>query len=78
MTREKADSDLRRTIVDLSWPIGQSVNSGIAKDMYLGAKFLLNYPSVDNIIDRLIQLGPGSMVLFFYTALYTHFKKDFS
>ena len=62
MTREKADSDLRRTIVDLSWPIGQSVNSGIAKDMYLGAKFLLNYPSVDNIIDRLIQLGPGSML----------------
>ena len=30
--------------------------------MYLGTKFLLNYPSVDNIIDRLIQLGPGSML----------------
>ena len=63
MTREKADSDLRRTIVDLSWPKGQSVNSGIAKDMYLGTKFLLSYPSVDNIIDRLIQLGPGSMLI---------------
>ena len=63
MTREKADSHLRRTIVDLSWPKGQSVNSGISKDRYLGTKFLLNYPSVDNIIDRLIQLGPGSMLL---------------
>ena len=62
MTREKADSHLRRTIVDLSWPKGQSVNSGISKDMYLGTKFLLNHPSVDNIIDRLIQLGPGSML----------------
>ena len=62
MTREKADSHLRRTIVDLSWPKGQSVNSGIAKDMYLCTKFLLNCPSVDNIIGRLIQLGPGSML----------------
>ena len=62
MRKEKANSDLRRTIVDLSWPKGQSVNSGISKDTYLGTKFLLNYPSVDNIIDRLIQLVPGSML----------------
>ena len=62
MTREKADSHLRQTIVDHSCPNGQSVNSGISKDRYLGTKFLLNYPSVDNIIDRLIQLGPGSML----------------
>ena len=62
MTREKADSDLRRTIVDLSWPKNKSVNSGVAKDSYLGPKFLLNYPSVDNIVDKIIQLGPGSML----------------
>ena len=30
--------------------------------MYLGTKFLLNFPSVGNFIDRLIQLGPGSML----------------
>ena len=60
MTREKQDSHLRRTIVDLSWPKGQSVNSGVSKDVYLGTKFLLNYPS--DITQRLIQLGPGSML----------------
>ena len=62
MTREKQDCHFRRTIVDLSWPKGQSVNSGVSKDVYLGTKFLLNYPSVDNIIQRLIQLEPGSML----------------
>ena len=61
-TTEKADSHLRRTVVDLNWPQGQSVNSGISKDMYLGTKYLVNYPSVDNIIDSLIQLVPGSML----------------
>ena len=62
MTREKQDSHLRRTIVDLSWPKGQSINSGVSKDVYLGTKFLWNYPSVDNSIQSLIQLGPGSML----------------
>ena len=31
MTREKPGSDNRRTIVDLSWPYGCSVNHGVAK-----------------------------------------------
>ena len=29
MTRPKADSDVRRTIIDLSWPKGHSVNAGV-------------------------------------------------
>ena len=56
------DSDLRRTIADLSWPKGHAVNAGVPKDVYLGTKFVLNYPSIDNIVHRLIQLGPGSML----------------
>ena len=62
MTREKQDSDLRRTIVDLNWPKGHSVNAGVSRDVYLTTKFVLNYPSVDNIVQRPIQLAPGSML----------------
>ena len=35
MTREKQGSDNRRTIVDLSWPHGCSVNDGVYKIRYL-------------------------------------------
>ena len=62
MTRDKPDSDTRRTIVDLSWPKGQSVNAGVQKDKYLGSDFVLNYPSVDDIVKRVIELGPGSLL----------------
>ena len=62
MTRDKPDSDTRRTIVDLSWPKGQSVNARVQKDEYLGSHFILNYPSVDDIVKRLIELGPGSLL----------------
>ena len=54
MTREKQDSDLRRTIAYLSLLKGYSVNTGVSKDVYLGSKL-----SVDDIVQRLIQLGPG-------------------
>ena len=62
MTREKQDSDVRQTIVHLSWPKGHSVNAGVSKDIYLGSKFMLNFPSVGDIVESLIQLGPGSML----------------
>ena len=32
VTREKSSSDKRRVIIDLSWPKGQSVNSGVDSD----------------------------------------------
>ena len=37
MTRDKAQSELRRTIIDLSWPKGQAVNDGVNNNIYLGA-----------------------------------------
>ena len=62
MTRDKPDSDTRRTIVDLSWPKGQSVNYGVAKGMYLESNFVLNYPSIDDdIVKTVTELGPGSL-----------------
>ena len=62
MTREKPDSEVRRTIVDLSWPRNLSVNAGVIKDKHLGSSFVLNYPSVDDIVKKVSQLGPGSLL----------------
>ena len=47
---EEVGSDSRRTIMDLSFPKGLSVNDGVLKDTYLGTDFQMHYPSVDSII----------------------------
>ena len=60
MTREKSDSDSRRTIMDLSFPKGLSVNDGVLKDTYLGTNFQMLYQSVDSII--LNQIGPSVQI----------------
>ena len=57
MTRHKPNSDRRRVIIDLSWPLGASVNSGIDKNTYLDAPFTLTFPTVDNITSELKHLG---------------------
>ena len=62
MTREKPGSDNRRTIVDLSWPHGFSVNHGVEKNKYLQAYYHLSYPSVDHIVDHLKSLLPGTLM----------------
>ena len=59
MTREKSNSLNRRVIIDLSWPIGESVNTGVTPDKYLGVHFILSYPSVDNIVSEVLRLGKG-------------------
>ena len=60
MTRAKQDSHKKRTIMDLSWPIGQSVNAGVQKDIYLDTIYSLHYPSIDNITEALLKLGPAA------------------
>ena len=62
MTRHKPDSNRHRVIIDLSWPVGESVNAGIDKDMYLGCQFDLRFPSVDDITDELKTLGKGALL----------------
>ena len=57
MSRDKPQSNNRRVIIDLSWPLGQSVNSGIDKTSYLGTDFTLVLLTVDHITDRLKLLG---------------------
>ena len=55
MTRDKSSSTNRRVIIDLNWPLGHSVNSGVGSDTYLGTEFVLTYPSVNNITDQSIN-----------------------
>ena len=62
MSREKPDSDNRRIIIDLSWPIGASVNKFIAKEVYLGTVYKLQYPTIDNITDSLLKLGSSAVI----------------
>ena len=58
----KPDLDKRRFILDLSWPAGSSVNDEISKHFYLGEPGTLTYPTVDDIADRIVQLGTGCLL----------------
>ena len=60
LTLEKSESDKKRVIIDLSWPQGCSVNSGIDKNSYLGTDFALMFPSVDHITAELTHLGTAA------------------
>ena len=62
LTRDKPNSNNRRVILDLNFPPGNSVNAGVSNDKYLGSYFELKYPSVDNIVDSLKQLGPTALL----------------
>ena len=54
-------SDKRRTIINLRWPKGMSVN-GVQGDCYLGTQFQIHYPSVDHILDQFNWLGPAAQI----------------
>ena len=69
MTRYKPNSERRRVIIDLSWPLGAYVNAGIDKNTYLGSDFELTFPSVDDITNPLKRQGRGA---FLYKADVSH------
>ena len=62
MTRANPNSDRCRIIIDLSWPLGASVNAGIDKTSYLGSVFSLTFPTVDDITSQLKRLGRGALL----------------
>ena len=62
MTREKPNSAHRRVIIDLSFPHGTSVNSGVTKDTYLGTPFVLKLPTIDTVTDKIKALGRGCVM----------------
>ena len=61
-TRPKKDSEDRRVIVDLSFPVGQAVNDGIPKDSYMGFNCKLEFPKMDQFALRIYSLGQGCMM----------------
>lgn len=58
----KQEPGERRIILDLSWPIGTSVNDGISSQTYLGESFSLTYPTVDLIASMVCASGPGALL----------------
>ena len=56
LSRDKPNSNSRRVILDLSFPVGKSVNDRVPKDQYFGSYFELKYPSVDDIVQSLKEL----------------------
>ena len=62
ITREKPDSDNRRVIVDLSWPKGHAINDFVDSDEYMGTKFMLTFPSIDDITAQVVRLGRGCLL----------------
>ena len=62
MVKDKQDSFKKRTIMDLSWPKGASVNASVQKDVYLGTQYVLNYPSIDSLTSSQVKLGPAALI----------------
>ena len=62
LTQDKSGATSRRVIVDLSFPHGASINTGVDPDSYLSSEFLLTLPSIDYITNKVLQLGKGSLI----------------
>ena len=61
MARGKPDGVVR-VIIDLSWPLSQSVNSWVSSDMYDGIPFTLKYPTIDDVVGQIRTLGPQALL----------------
>ena len=60
--RHALDPTARRVVVDLSFPPKTSINAGIPKSQYLGVEVNLTYPSVDTLVQQVLEHGPGCMI----------------
>ena len=49
-------------IINLSWPLGESVNAGVPANNYLDTECVLTYPSMDNITQEVLRLGKGCKI----------------
>ena len=45
--------------MDLSYPPGNLIINGIKKDVYQGVEEKLSLPSIDKLVNKIIQLGRG-------------------
>ena len=61
-TVPKQNSQKRRLILDISFPPHNSINLGIDKDDYLGIRDKLTLPSIDKLVERIQNIGPGCKI----------------
>ena len=61
MARDKPDEGVR-LIVDLSWPLGQSVNSCVTPNCFDNIEFKLKYPTIDLLVEKLNAIGPNALL----------------
>ena len=61
MARPKPDGGTR-IIVDLSWPVGASVNSCVPSNVYDDIPFILQYPTTDQVVERIKLVGPSALL----------------
>ena len=77
MTCEKPGAPHRRVIIDLSYPRGQSINAGVAKDVYLGTPFILTLPTIDTVTNAVKKWGRGCQIYKFdISRAFRHVKLD--
>ena len=62
MTCPKRDSTRRRVILDLSYPHGQSVNSGVPSGWLDGAEFKMRLPNPWDLAEAIRQQGRGALI----------------
>ena len=61
MARDKPDGSIR-VIVDLSWPIGQGVNSYVPGNLFDEIFFTLKYPTIDLVVEKIRSMGPSALL----------------
>ena len=59
LTIPKKDSDKRGVVIDLSFPEGFGVNSGIAKNFVQGYDLSYSLPTPHDLAQQVIENGPG-------------------
>ena len=57
MTKTKYDSEHNRIVTGLSWPKGASIDHFTKSNVYLNEVYKLQYPTIDNITDKLTEFG---------------------
>ena len=62
MTRPKKDSDCRRVILDLSFPLGNSVNSEIDKRVFDGGPYKLRLPTPLALAEHIAHRGENCLL----------------
>ena len=62
MTRPKKGTTDMRIVVDMSFPLGKSVNSGLTKGFYLGSPSKFTLPSISDLANLVVQAGPNSYI----------------